>query len=935
VKPATMVLSAAALLVTVLQSDGHAYLSMCVPGSSANDMVSLASTVCGVASNKLKKCPDGASRVRSPEAGEHSLLTQIALEMVGLGNPMYPSAGGDLTTVIPRYADGDTLAIPGKNFYSLEPAGPARMYIEPGVLDPNVVVQHRINEYAEMPDAGYSLADALLGNEHCLLPRATKATPVDVENCHSFSAHLGPVNSTHFPPQSRAVYRHYHGLAMATAKRCAAMRDALQGQSPSYLDQRSLPSCEFEALAIEAWASHFVADSWSSGHMWQRWGLPLLASSPLYRAGQVLTAAVSGLEHGWRASVANSVSADFQHDQLCMPGPFNSGEPVVSFTFPSAPDPTHPWAGAGDFYLLPCAGRTPEWSIFGGNPQLQNQKARMLSCMAHGFAEVYNSGPRLATGGPASIAGSTALPFSKADPSNIDDTIVADPVVASLSLNPKNMVQIQDYDPCWTQSANNQSMGLGWGISAWRSMGPEVAARVLVSWPAKAAAAAALGVSLADMDKLSNKARLDLVKIAKQVHWRAARAPYAIDVSSLTTVSPPPGSPRGPLLETLVWNPRNSESAGLITNGQVPYFEPADPATWDAILGAPCSSDADCEPNPLPGNYQSMYCDYGSVGAPGQGVRHCVRSETAVLRAFRLSEVPAWCHFDGQGDVMAAAQSVTDLGSSGMNAAYAQNACQEMIAPHVRTACDLPSYTAAMNAWKAAGVTPNYSPVGNIEPRSTCDLFLQYQPPSASPLIPSGITPLEIYAGIHGLSDLCTVPGLMHAATTAVAGSTTPYYDIDLSPPATPTSVTLTAINSHNYDDTNRYSCATAIGARWHRFLWNDPSNPSATNLQVKFTITQQSIPLADGTSIPPSSSSGPALDVSLWDCTTATPSPLYGPSNSVLWTGSPAQVCISVFSHDWVRYDLTIGACDTGYNACTSDADCAPAGTCNSGCCG
>ena len=30
--------------------------------------------------------------------------------------------------------------------------------------------------------------------------------------------------------------------------------------------------CETEALAIEAYAQHYMQDSFSSGHMWERWG---------------------------------------------------------------------------------------------------------------------------------------------------------------------------------------------------------------------------------------------------------------------------------------------------------------------------------------------------------------------------------------------------------------------------------------------------------------------------------------------------------------------------------------------------------------------------------------------------------------------------------------------------------------------------------------
>src|SRR5205823_11016018 len=95
---------------------------------------------------------------------------------------------------------------------------------------------------------------------------------------------MGAINSTHFAPQNEAVYRMYHGLAIKTAERCVKMQqafkedDSVAAHPLDAINAKAVADCEHEALALQAVATHFQADSWSSGHMWQRWGSPLFAS---------------------------------------------------------------------------------------------------------------------------------------------------------------------------------------------------------------------------------------------------------------------------------------------------------------------------------------------------------------------------------------------------------------------------------------------------------------------------------------------------------------------------------------------------------------------------------------------------------------------------------------------------------------------------------
>jgi hypothetical protein len=96
---------------------------------------------------------------------------------------------------------------------TIEPTGP-------GAMLRHVQRPFSIPEFAEVPDGSYSLSDYLLGNEHCIVQHSAKLTADDIEACHSYFHHIGPVNSTHFSPQNRHMYRLYHGMALAVAQRC-------------------------------------------------------------------------------------------------------------------------------------------------------------------------------------------------------------------------------------------------------------------------------------------------------------------------------------------------------------------------------------------------------------------------------------------------------------------------------------------------------------------------------------------------------------------------------------------------------------------------------------------------------------------------------------------------------------------------------------------
>jgi len=154
-----------------------------------------------------------------------------------------------------------------------------------------------LDELAQLPDMSYSVWDWARGNEVCPLgpiPGIIGDYDGPVK-CHQLAKHMGGVNANHFPPQSDKWFSYYHRLAMTRAKQCTQTRidvwnKPLPGTSAVFDDQRRrardasfasyFQACEVEALTYEAVAQHFLQDSWSAGHMWQRWGSADLGKFP-------------------------------------------------------------------------------------------------------------------------------------------------------------------------------------------------------------------------------------------------------------------------------------------------------------------------------------------------------------------------------------------------------------------------------------------------------------------------------------------------------------------------------------------------------------------------------------------------------------------------------------------------------------------------------
>lgn len=130
-----------------------------------------------------------------------------------------------------------------------------------------------VGELASLPDFSYALWDWARANDTCPLIPGTGSYDDDGA-CHAFATHMGPVNASHFPPQSDDFYDHYHALALRRAEACAQNRSfvLMRGEATDARFSDLARECELEALALEAVAQHYLQDTFSAGHMWQRWG---------------------------------------------------------------------------------------------------------------------------------------------------------------------------------------------------------------------------------------------------------------------------------------------------------------------------------------------------------------------------------------------------------------------------------------------------------------------------------------------------------------------------------------------------------------------------------------------------------------------------------------------------------------------------------------
>ena len=267
------------------------------------------------------------------------------------------------------------------------------------------------SEFAQLPDFSYGVYDWVSGNETCIaFPEEDLA-----DQCHAFTTHTGALNSSHFLPQARAFWEHYHQLALDRAEECAELW--LDLGPTGYAD--TALACEQEAMVFEAVAQHYLQDAWSSGHMWERFGGPELEDWPSGINGAQAIGAVSGLTHGAKAVVEDLAAGvpllpQIYDDPLCGPH----------------------WSAVYEDW------ETEEWVLGVGDlfneshlqtEDYDTQRRALLGCSVNSLLEVYRAtGQGHGEGSPPSSSA-----YEDRDPNS---------------------------SSCWGQRATNSAMGEAWGL---------------------------------------------------------------------------------------------------------------------------------------------------------------------------------------------------------------------------------------------------------------------------------------------------------------------------------------------------------------------------------------------------------------------------------------------------------------------------------------
>ncbi|MBK8254315.1 MAG: hypothetical protein IPK82_16810 [Polyangiaceae bacterium] len=341
-------------------------------------------------------------RFRDPEklVDEHRRGFELAAQQAGL-----PASALDTVKLAVLSGPSANLAIGGNGATSsidlVSPASPTR----------GVFRAYAFDELAQLPDFSYALWDWARGNETCPLIQLSGSFG-DPHTCHLFESHMGATNSNHFPPQSDNWFTHYHSLAVGRAQACRDLRNQIWNLAPAAEQQARdarfatfYKACEIEALTYEAVAQHYLQDSWSAGHMWQRWGSTYLDHFPVVDAvgtdpedltwnalddsiQRLLVAEIVAVSAG---TIHGSDPPLFEegvtsHDALCYPD-----DDVQAL------DGANLIHVVGDLHMHDVVGAPPAHSDISSGiflydvSQLQSQAQKLLGCSAGAIGQVYTT----------------------------------------------------------------------------------------------------------------------------------------------------------------------------------------------------------------------------------------------------------------------------------------------------------------------------------------------------------------------------------------------------------------------------------------------------------------------------------------------------------------------------------------------------------------
>jgi hypothetical protein len=826
------------------------------------------------------ECAPGWDYARGQQLGEHSMLAAAALQTAGIRDE--PVSGG----ILDYYTNGGFAPGSQSRVLSVAPAGAGGMRKRIGRTSADFGRRIYIPHFAQAGDGSHSLSDFLLGNEHCLPPNAIPLDMLSNEQalnaCHTFKTHMGAVNSTHFPPQARAVYDLYHGLALEVADDCKKMKAALEAHHlfAENIEPR-IKECENEALALQATAAHYQADAWSTGHMWQRWGTPNFEplDKPDRRLVAQMVSITSGLIHGWR-SVARVESPDnVQHDRMCMPGPYPGLDVMETSRFVrwSNGPGTGTQLGGGDLYLVDCEAASYGFSIestimFGGVVPMKAQRDRMMTCLAAGFAEVYDRGP-MTIGPRTSNGGANAIIPSETD----------------------TKINGSTDDLCWTQRVTNQTLLEGVRGSDASLDETNVATRAVFKLVPTVTGVSVGDAEAAILGLFNNSYRAELGKFVAEVRLRAKKAPAGIDAADLDDdiqLNDDDGRPRARAtrLGRFLDVPANRSSVDAIKSGAIAYLEKHSRRDWSTKpVGVACTmnGDKDCAARP------GTYCDPTAVRDYAISAE-CVPHEAAVLNAFRNAETAKFCtEHAGQELTMLVENCASNPGNE------ACQACADAVVTHLVASCDETSW----EQFKIARVT---EPDDAFQVGSVCDAL------GEAGLTDPGVPIVHVF-GPRGGSETTRFEADEVCSTRTefpqpFALNTT--YDYDLAPPPA-TAIDFATLQSQYLRDDGRAICARNGGTKWWHFLDPNP-DPSHT---YSVEVSPQNVPLSDG-SMRPGSLAG--LQVTFWNgplCTEQLVVECPEVGGMIRCDEIPSQdFCIRLSSESselgWTKYDLQLAGC-------------------------
>jgi hypothetical protein len=281
-----------------------------------------------------------------------------------------------------------------------------------------------------MPDYSWTIYDWINKNSLCpAVPEDARTVPDIGDICHKFKGWLGSLNSIHFGTQAELTYAHMHQLAVNLAARAQGLRSALAADPNAAVEFADfVREAEYEALAYEGYAQHFLQDRWSSGHMWERWNAgdyALLPDTDPLR--NLLIGSMAGIVHGAQSVLLNIP------DPLCSPEV--DGSTVTPIVWSSDELGLQP--GVGDYRWPEIIG-TGEGMFAGGNYQVLAQYRQLIDCGQRGWAEVIRG---LGSNGDESF-GELGVSLDESAP-------------AASALAPE----------CKDAWATNEAMNIGWGIA--------------------------------------------------------------------------------------------------------------------------------------------------------------------------------------------------------------------------------------------------------------------------------------------------------------------------------------------------------------------------------------------------------------------------------------------------------------------------------------